>query len=258
MHILLSPAKTFTKFAAKAPIQATVPGSLNLSEELMKELRGLSASQLKDLTGLSDSAIEKIVTVIGRWSRNGGWPAALSYSGDTFHGFGLGGMNEDEIAFAQNHVRIVSGLYGLLRPLDRIHPYRLELKSRLKGEWGNSIYDFWGDSLAGSVRGKDRELLMLASDEISRAILPYLEEVRTVTPRFIKIDAQGKAKPSFPKYSRGLVARWVCKNRVTKLDNVINFDLEGYRFCEQRSTEEQPVFIAEHDFTTKGRFKKSA
>ena len=176
-------------------------------------------------------------------------PAAFAFNGDTYQGLEVRTLSEDALRWAQDHLRILSGLYGLLRPLDAIQPYRLEMGSRLKTRRGKNLYEYWGDQIANALNDEARAsgadtLINCASEEYFSAANREALKLRVVTPVFMEVKA-GKPKivSFYAKRARGAMARFICENRITDPDQIKDFETGGYRFEQDLSDEERSVFI---------------
>lgn len=187
-------------------------------------------------------------------------PALWAYSGDIYNGVAVSDWAKDAVVYAQDNLRIISGLYGLARPFDLIQPYRLEMITRLTGPWGKNLYDFWGSQL-GEWLGATKPTYMLDAGSVaySKAVVPHLpNSVTVITPEFLQDTPDGpKQKALFSKYARGLLARWVMQQQVEKPGDLAAFDLEDLSYSQQLSTEFKPVYIIPADFSLLGRFTKT-
>jgi uncharacterized protein len=259
MIIFLSPSKTINFKPVPPFINPTKPQFLNDSIQLAKAVNNLGP-KLKSVFGVSDKIADENRKQFKSWSSNpkadDSCPAAFAYRGETFAGLSIEKMDKDSVEFAQNHLYIISGLYGLLRPLDIIVPYRLEMTTRLKSAWGKTLYDFWGDKLAKYIeKQKPDFILNCASSAYFDAVGKKLQNsVPVITPKFIH---EGKQKMAFSKYSRGLMTRWVSQYKIKNIEEIKEFNLEGYVYDSKHSTQDEPVFIAPKDFSIMGRWKKT-
>lgn len=175
-------------------------------------------------------------------------PAMFAFAGDTYQGLEAASLDPDEVAWAQRHLRILSGLYGVLRPLDGMQPYRLEMGSRLKTERGGSLYDWWGDRIAAQLNADAAAagagvLVNCASVEYFSAVSDALK-LRVVTPVFLE-DRDGKQQivSFYAKRARGAMARFIVQNRLADLDGLKDFDAGGYAYSAEMSAPERMVFI---------------
>src|SRR5579875_1774625 len=255
MLFVLSPAKTLDFTPAPSELPATAPEMRKDTAELAAVTRKLTASDLKRLMGISDKLAELNV---GRFRgfktrpADAGVQAALAFAGDVYEGLQARTLDADALAWAQDHLRILSGLYGLLRPLDRMQPYRLEMGVRLRTERGASLYDFWGDRIAKALnraaRGHaDRTLVNLASQEYFGAVRRKALKLPLVTCHF-KEEKDGELSiVSFnAKKARGLMARFVIDHRLDRAEDLKAFDRAGYRFRPELSTDGDWVFSRPH------------
>lgn len=247
MLILISPAKNMNfDPVANAPV-ATKPTFLKEAREIAAIARELSPQKLKKLMDISDKLAalnhERFLTFRGDGKSNNQKQAALAFNGEVYLGLDAKTMSAGDFAFAQDHLRILSGLYGLLRPLDAIEPYRLEMGSALKTPRGKTLYSFWGDTLAKEVNKlaavhSDKTIVNLASNEYFSALDPKTLKGPVVTPSF-KEEKDGKLRSLqfFAKRARGLMARWAISNRIERADELKNFSVDGYRFKKDQSGE---------------------
>lgn len=251
MITLLTPSKTMD-FDALPPgyITATTPPFIMQATRLRNRLSGLSSDQIKALMQVSDSLAGSVVSMYRRSVHF--QPAAWAYVGDVFKGFQAASLDEGAAEYAQRHLLIPSGLYGLVRPFDMIQPYRLEMKAKLAIEEYKNLYELWGSTLGDYV---DRlpelqnELLILSSQEYARVITPYLRpDVRVVTPAFIdtKPDGREAQVAIYNKMMRGVMARWIIDQRIDALRTITDFSAHGYSFSPDRSTVDRPVFYRHH------------
>lgn len=254
MLALLSPAKKLDFAPAPADLPRTQPAHLRDTELLMKTVRPLGPEQLADLMKLSDSLamlnFERFQTLsTSRRATRGRKQAALAFAGDVYTGLSAPTLSRPAIEFAQDHLRILSGLYGLLRPLDLIEPYRLEMGTRLANPRGKDLYAFWGDrirdALAAELRGHRQPVVVnLASQEYARAArLPSLD-ARIVTPLFKELRAKGLVTISFAaKRARGMMARYLVEHRIDQPRRLQRFCHDGYAFDEGLSDDDTWVFV---------------
>ncbi|QDT13538.1 peroxide stress protein YaaA [Stieleria marina] len=220
--------------------------------ELMKTLRKLSASDLSKLMSLSDNLSELNA------KRNLAWKAKhddknsrqaiFAFRGDVYQGFDVDTLSAAEVRRSDKHIRILSGLYGILRPLDLIQPYRLEMGTKLKTEHGSNLYQFWGDRVRDKILADLRTtksdcIVNLASKEYSRAAKLKAIEAQVVVPAFREWrNGEYKMISFFAKQARGMMARHIVTEKVTAVDGLLDFEADGYRYNEKLSTELEPVF----------------
>lgn len=252
MLILLSPAKNMNFDPAPAAPPATRPVFMKDASELSETTRKLSKAKIKSLMKISDALAElnyERFQAFDPANRSAGLkPAALAFSGDVYIGLDAATMTKGALAFAQDHVRILSGLYGLLRPLDAIQPYRLEMGSKLKNPRGGDLYAFWGDRIAReigrAVEGHhDPAVVNLASAEYFGAVDRKALKAPVVTPVFREEkDGEAKTVMFYAKRARGMMARWAAENRLERAEDLKAFAMEGYAFRPGVSGEHEWVF----------------
>lgn len=183
-------------------------------------------------------------------------PAALAFAGDTYQGLEASSLDPDEMTWAQDHLRILSGLYGVLRPLDAIQAYRLEMGSRLKTRRGGSLYEYWGDQIAKALNAQAQAtgtdvLVNCASQEYFGAVDLKALKLRVVTPVFME-DKGGAPKivSFFAKKARGAMARYIVQRRLTDPEGLTDFDTGGYVHRPEMSEPDKPVFVRPYDAGT--------
>lgn len=256
MIIVISPAKALDYETPVNTRRYSQPDFLDRSAELIDILRELPPAQVARLMSLSDALTELNVARYAQWSRpfstDNARQAVLAFNGDVYEGLDAASLTEDELGWAQERLRILSGLYGVLRPLDLIQPYRLEMGARLENSRGRNLYTFWGETiteelnrlLAAETRaGREAVLLNLASDEYFRAVQPKKVAGRTVSAAFE--DWKGgryKIISFFAKRARGLMSRFIIRNRIDSVERLQEFASEGYAFSPDASTAERLVF----------------
>lgn len=253
LHTILSPAKSLQMDGGDettASFQTSRTRFNAKTKHLAEELKTLSAKKLGSLMSISDKLA---LLNAERWADFGdrGNPrgaAAMCFRGDVYQGLEAWTMDTRALDWAQGHVRILSGLYGLLRPLDVIQPYRLEMGTRLATEKGANLYEFWGNDIINALKkdmadvGSD-VLVNLASDEYSKAARLSEMDVPVIDVKFMQKDGGKLRFISFhAKRARGLMARWMSDNRPKRIADLDGFDLEGYRFAKAESDDAVLVF----------------
>ncbi|MET0361601.1 MAG: peroxide stress protein YaaA [Sphingobium sp.] len=240
MIALLSPAKTLDFERALPPLAATAPHFAEEARALAKSAANLSQKRLAELMHISPRLAKLNADRFRDFADLPERQALYAFAGDVYTGFEVDTLEEAGIAFAQDHVRMLSGLYGLLRPLDTIRPYRLEMGTR----WAprhKKLTDWWGDRIAGLLRRELEEqgsatLLNLASQEYYAAVDGKLPGVRIIDVDFREPGPDGPRFISFSaKRARGMMARWLCEHHVTDVDAMRGFDTDGYRFDAEES-----------------------
>ena len=252
MLIVLSPAKSLdykTPVKVKAP---TLPEFVSESAKLIADLKKLAPLDVAKLMGLSDPLATLNVGRYRDWSKTfteiNSKPAIYAFNGDVYDGFDVKSLNAKAIDFAQDHVRILSGLYGALRPLDLMQAYRLEMGTSLKNARGKDLYAFWGNRVTNSLKkilDKERKpvLLNLASEEYFKVLQAKDLGCPVIAPVF-QDAKEGKYKiiSFYAKRARGLMARYVVENRISDPADLKGFNLDGYRYYAAGSTVDKPVF----------------
>lgn len=252
MLVVLSPAKTLDYDSDYPPVPATRPRMLDDSARLIDRLRELSPADIASLMKVSDKIAHLNADRFAAWSRpfnrENARPAIFAFRGDVYTGLDADNFNEQELASAQKHLRILSGLYGVLRPLDLMQAYRLEMGTRLENEDGKDLYEFWGDRITALLEKDLREqgadtLVNLASNEYFRAVKPKQLSARVVSPVF-QDEKNGKFKviSFYAKKARGMMAAWIVRNEPGSPEALQAFGEGGYRFDERDSTPAKPVF----------------
>ncbi|MFN3861743.1 MAG: peroxide stress protein YaaA [Roseateles sp.] len=255
MLFLLSPAKSLDYDTPTPPELApalTLPQFLQDTAALIDILRGKSVAEVRELMDLSEPLarlnVERYQAWRPRFTDANSKPAVLAFNGDVYDGLDAKTLSVDDLAWAQQHVRMLSGLYGLLRPLDRMQPYRLEMGTRLATPAGASLYDWWGDRLALHLNKlaaaeKVPVIVNLASQEYFRAVDRKVLKPRVINCQFEDWkNGQYKIISFFAKRARGLMARYCVQQRIETPEGLQGFDLDGYRLAPAASTADQLVF----------------
>ncbi|MCE8507410.1 peroxide stress protein YaaA [Ruegeria pomeroyi] len=251
MLVVISPAKRLDW--TERDIAATEPAFQDDAVRLAKTARNLTLGDLKKLMGLSDDLArlnrDRFREFADAPSADVTRPAALAFAGDTYQGLEAASLDPEEMDWAQQHLRILSGLYGLLRPLDAIQAYRLEMGSRLKTRRGTSLYDYWGDQLSRTLNAQADAigtdvLVNCASQEYFGAVDPKALKLRVITPVFME-DKGGAPKivSFYAKKARGAMARYIVQRRLTDPQALCEFDSGGYQFNAEMSEPDKPVFL---------------
>jgi cytoplasmic iron level regulating protein YaaA (DUF328/UPF0246 family) len=254
MLTVISPAKSLDM--EPVSLIPTQPDFQADAVRLSKTAKNLTLGELKGLMRISDDLArlnrDRFRAFAAEPAAEAVKPAALAFNGDTYQGLEAKTLDADDMAWAQDHLRILSGLYGLLRPLDAIQPYRLEMGSRLKTRRGKSLYDYWGDTIAkalhaqGQAVGADT-LVNCASQEYFGAADRKALKLRVITPQFMEVkDDRPRIVSFFAKRARGAMARFVIQNRVTHLDDLRGFSTGGYAFDGDLSDGDKLVFVRDY------------
>jgi len=250
MLIVLSPAKALNFDAPPQAAPLTLPQLTEHTAELSKTTKKLRVIDLKRMMDLSDSLAKLNRERFQAFDPESeeGLQAAFAFNGDVYLGLKARELDKKALAWAQERVRILSGLYGVLRPLDAIQPYRLEMGVRIKTRRGQSLYDFWGtrisNALDEAIAGhKDRTVVNCASGEYFGAVDRAALKAPVLSCRFLEEkDGEAKIVSFFAKRARGAMARFAIDNRIEKAADLRAFDVDGYRFQTAHSSEEELVF----------------
>lgn len=253
MLLVISPAKTLD-FETPSHIEQFTQGDfLPRSQKLISQLQKLNPDDISALMKISPKLGELNHQRFMNWSRpftpDNAKVAALAFRGDVYTGLDADSFSEDNFEFAQQHLRILSGLYGLLRPLDLIQPYRLEMGTRFENKDGKNLYEFWDNKISQALNKQladiDSQVLVnLASNEYFSAIKPKILKADIITPVFkdYKNDKY-KIISFYAKKARGLMAAYIIKQRLTDVEQLKSFDSEGYYFSAEQSTAREWVFL---------------
>ena len=247
MLAILSPAKTLDYETPLKTKLNSQPIYGRESNQLIKTLRTFEPFEVASLMKISDKLADlnhkRYVEWRNKPAESKTRPAALAFKGDVYQGLEAESFNDNDLKFAQRHLRILSGLYGLLRPLDVIQPYRLEMGTKLKTSKGQNLYDYWGTKLTTGLNealkeSKEGTLVNLASNEYFGAVQPKLLEGSLLNIGFKeKRNGQLKFVSFSAKKARGLMAKFIIKERLKNRDDLKNFDLEDYKFNKKLSSE---------------------
>lgn len=252
MLIVLSPAKSLDYDTPAITDLHTQPDFLAHSAELIEGLRQYSPAQIGSLMDISDNLAQLNTARYATWTQEftpqNAKQAVLAFNGDVYDGLTATTLTAKQLTYAQTRIRILSGLYGVLRPLDLMQPYRLEMGTRLPNARGKDLYTFWGrivtDELNRQIEGaKHKALINLASEEYFKVVKPALFEGEVITPVF-EDWKNGKYKiiSFFAKRARGLMARYAAVKNITQPEKLKAFDVDGYAFAKAQSTENTWVF----------------
>jgi len=251
MIIVISPAKKLDESTASPLQEYSQPELLTHSAELIDALRDMDSFQLADLMNLSMKLADLNMQRFQQWhmpfTPDNAKQAIYMFRGDTYRGLDADSLDAGDLAFAQQHLRILSGLYGVLRPLDLIQPYRLEMGTRLANPRGRNLYEFWGDLITETLNHANREappvLLNLASAEYFKAVKPQAFNGSIVTPVFKEVRGNTyKIIGLFAKRARGMMSRFIIRHRIRDIEQIKNFCEGGYRYQEDMSSPNEWVF----------------
>nr|WP_314436126.1 peroxide stress protein YaaA [uncultured Brevundimonas sp.] len=250
MLIVLSPAKRLDFTEPVSTLPASDRRLLDDTSALAKTAKRQTKADLRRLMKISDELAQLNVERFKAFDPESldGVQAAFAFAGDVYEGLKARELDESSLNFAQDHLRILSGFYGLLRPLDRIQPYRLEMGTRLETKRGASLYDFWGDRISKQLNADaegqaDPTLVNLASQEYFGAVDAKALKLPVVTPQF-REEKNGESRiiSFFAKKARGAMARFAIDERMERAEDLKAFDRDGYRFSKAASTESEWIF----------------
>ena len=252
MLMIISPAKTLDYDSPLATETYTQPDFLDDACELIDQLKALEPHQVSNLMSISDKLgqlnAERFRTWHTPFTPDNARQAILAFKGDVYTGLDAESFSEQDFAFAQKHLRILSGLYGLLKPLDLMQPYRLEMGTRFENQRGKDLYAFWGSKITEALNEllaqDDQVLVNLASNEYFKSVQKKQLDGRLITPQFKDWkNGQYKMISFYAKKARGLMCRYAIQNQITQADDLKGFNLEGYYFSEDQSDKNNWVFL---------------
>ena len=252
MITVISPAKKLDLEISAPSLELSKPDFLGQSRKLNKILREYNELDLMELMHVSKNIASLNVDRNQQWktpfTEKNATPAILTFKGDVYQGLDASTLNKNDLKFSQKHLRILSGLYGLLRPLDLMQPYRLEMGTKLENDKGKNLYEFWGAQITDAINQelsshRNKTLVNLASNEYFKSVQPGRLDGEVVTPAFKeKKNGDYKMIGIFAKKARGLMSRYLIKNRIDRAEDLKAFDLEDYRYNEKLSDEHNWVF----------------
>nr|WP_314574516.1 peroxide stress protein YaaA [uncultured Pseudomonas sp.] len=255
MLMVISPAKTLDFETAPTTERFTQPQYLDHSQELILQLRELTPAQISELMHLSDKLAGLNAARFGSWtpafSPENAKQALLAFKGDVYTGLDAQTLSETDLDYAQQHLRMLSGLYGLLRPLDLMQPYRLEMGTKLANARGKDLYAFWGERISewlneALAEQGDDVLLNLASNEYFSAVKRSALKARVIDTEFRdQKNGQYKIISFYAKKARGMMSRFVISERIDNPEHLKQFDEQGYRFDNELSKPDKLVFLRE-------------
>jgi len=252
MLMLISPAKTLD-FESPVPVSDyTQPALLDHSQQLINIAKQLSPAEIASLMKISDKLSHLNADRFNQWStpfsHKNARQALFAFKGDVYTGLQADQLSPEAIQFAQQHLRMLSGLYGVLRPLDLMQPYRLEMGIKLANKAGKDLYTFWGETITEQLNQHieaqhEKWVINLASDEYFKAVTPAKLKAKLIKPVFLD-EKNGKFKviSFYAKKARGMMCRFIIENKITRPEKLTEFDMEGYFFDAQRSTDDEMVF----------------
>ena len=252
MLIVVSPAKNLDYETAPATMVHSMPDMLDDSAELIQGLKKLAVHDVAGLMKLSDKLAFLNYERFQNWSlpfdESNAKQAVLAFNGDVYTGLDANSFAKKDFNFAQKHFRILSGLYGILRPLDLMQPYRLEMGTKFENTRGKDLYAFWGEKITQAINEhmadiKSDLLINLASNEYFKSVKPKLLNAQVIEPQFKDWkNGQFKMISFFAKKARGMMARYIIQNQIKDAEGLKGFDDDGYEYNEALSIEKKPVF----------------
>jgi cytoplasmic iron level regulating protein YaaA (DUF328/UPF0246 family) len=253
MLAVVSPAKKLDTATLGRSLPLTQPSLLGEAEILVRQAKRLKPAALQALMGISEDLAtlnhDRFQQFSTPFTIENAKPAALIFNGDTYMGLDAPTLSSEDLAWAQDHLAILSGLYGILRPLDLIQPYRLEMGTRMKTRRGTTLYDFWGDRITKQIKERlaeheDKTVVNLASIEYFKSVKPNALAGAVIKPSFKEMrDGQPKMISFMAKKARGMMARHIIDGRIDRPEGLKDFATEGYRFDAASSTETTWNFI---------------
>jgi len=251
MLIVISPAKSFSKEVKAPSLGYSQPQHIVESEKLIGKLQGLSKKKLAGLMNLSDDLATMNIERHQNWqppfSVDNADPAIFAFNGEVYRGLDAKSLSKDDLSYANNHLRILSGLYGVLRPLDLIQPYRLEMGAKLKYYRKNNLYQFWGDEITDDLNvdlADEKFLINLASNEYFKAVNAKKLIGRVITPIFKDFsNGQYKSLMTYAKHARGEMSRYIIQERIEEPELLKSFNGMGYCYSPDMSDDLNLVFI---------------
>lgn len=253
MLVVISPAKRIDFNKIEFPDSVSIPVFIKEAQQLVKILKKRNPFEISSLMGISDKLAIANFERLQQWAydhhESNSKPAMFTFNGDVYQGLQAATLSKDEILTAQNYVRILSGLYGLLKPLDLIQPYRLEMGTSLKNKKGKNLYEFWGEKITKEINHtlkshNDKFLINLASAEYFKSIDTHKIKAKIITPAF-KEFSNGQLKfISFnAKKVRGMMTRFIIESKISDPNQIKLFNKEGYYFDSEQSTEFNWLFV---------------
>lgn len=259
MIVVISPSKSVMKQQQPNGLKMTSPLFTKEKNRLVELLQSQSKAQLQKLLQVSPAIAELNYERFQSWDNTAKRAALWMYSGDVYNGLDAYSLSPKQQSYAQSKLVIISGLYGVLQPLDTVQPYRLEMKLPIVLNNTTNLYDYWYSAIKSYLDSvKAKTILLCASKEYAKAIHNALpESTRTITPRFMQETPEGlKEKGLFAKYARGALARYVIENEITDPKKLKEYKVDGFTFSEDLSSDNEYVYIIPANFTLKGRFIK--
>ena len=252
MLIVVSPAKTLDYDTPPKTQKFTIPDYLDDSAELIHRMRELSSLDISELmkvsTKIADLNFDRFEAWNKKFTQKNAKQAVLAFKGDVYTGLDAENFTAKDFTFAQKHFRMLSGLYGVLRPLDLMQAYRLEMGTRLSTDRGKNLYEFWGDEVTEGLNAqlkaiKSKYLINLASNEYFKVVRPKVLKAEIITPAFKELkNGDYKMIGVYAKKARGLLSRYIIQNQLSDIEDIKSFDMDGYKFNKKVSEGNNWVF----------------
>lgn len=252
MLYVVSPAKNLDYETPSTTNLSTQPEMVEQAQELVEICKELTPADLSSLMGISDKLAGLNAARFSQWqpvfNEQNSKQAVLAFNGDVYTGLAASELTEEQLQYTQTHLRILSGLYGLLKPLDLMQPYRLEMGTKLANEKGKNLYEFWGDSITEKLNEQIEAtqspyLINLASTEYFKSVKKKQVNAEIITPSFKDWkNGQYKMISFFAKKARGLMVRYLIDNQVNTLEELLKFDYQGYQYNPELSKPNEPCF----------------
>ena len=249
MLVVISPAKKLDYSSSIEAPELSQPALLDHAEELSIGLKALAPQDVSSLMHLSDKLGALNYERFQEWqtpfNETNARAAVLAFKGDVYQGLDADSMTAEDLHWAQDHLRILSGLYGVLRPLDLMQAYRLEMGTKFANQRGKDLYQFWGDVITAELNRVESSVLVnLASNEYFKSVRKKDVNARIVTPVFMdKKDDKYKIISFYAKKARGLMSRYIIQNRITEIEQINQFNSDGYVYNAALSELDAPVFL---------------
>ncbi|MDP0563645.1 MAG: peroxide stress protein YaaA [Candidatus Endonucleobacter sp. (ex Gigantidas childressi)] len=256
MLLVISPAKSLDYETPAKTTECSIPDFMAQSVLLIEELRKKTPVDISSLMSISEKLAQLNTARYQAWSpkctTKNAKQAVMAFTGDVYLGLDANSLTKAQLDFTQKHLRILSGLYGLLRPLDLMQAYRLEMGTKLKNHRGENLYSFWGDTITNALnkelaKQKSNTLVNLASNEYFKSIHPKKLNAKIITPIFKdRTKDQYKIISFYAKKARGLMCRYVIDNKIEQVEKLTSFDYGGYSYNGDMSSKDQWVYTRDH------------
>jgi cytoplasmic iron level regulating protein YaaA (DUF328/UPF0246 family) len=252
MLTVISPAKSLNFESPIPSTKTTKPRFLQQSQQIIDQIKSLAPQDIASLMNLSDKLAvlnyDRFQAFKTPFTKKNARASVFAFRGDVYLGLDADSLSEDDLEFSQGHLRILSGLYGVLRPLDIMQAYRLEMGTKFENAAGKNLYDFWGESLNQSIqkeldKSDSQVLVNLASNEYFKAVKAKSLSHKIITPVFKDFkNGQYKVISFFAKRARGMMSRYIIQNRIDQPEDLKGFNLDGYKISKKLSSDKEFIF----------------